>query len=786
MRRSSNCLSTALLTSTALTLIGVPLAPASAQERITAIEEITVTATRREETIYKTPINITALAAANMENLRLSNMSDVARFVPGLTLVDQGARGSSQLIVRGLSVANLQASEFLSNTNGETVGTYLGEIPYYLDLRLADIDRIEVLLGPQGTLYGAGTLGGAVRYIPNKPDTTAAGAQVQFKTYDLAHSSGVGFDGSAIINLPLVPDKLALRATASYVDDPGFIDYVYVINTPGVSNPQPDFTDPADVAANVTRKKDADEYRIFSGRVAVLGQFTDDLEATASIYFQDTRAGGRTVTSRAAMGTGPYDSALRFLEPSHRDNILGALELHWDLGFAKLTSATGYADYSEDGQRDQTDLLLNFEYGYEQFPAFAAFTREIVDEDRFNQELRLVSNNEGPFSWIVGGFYNYFKQHATSEEFTPGFPDFAGIDRPDNLEYFQITDQKKEEKAAFGELGYKITDWWQVTVGGRYYHYTDDLAVGFDLPLLSGDSTAINPTIQANKIKDDGFLYKVNTSFNITPEILLYGTVSEGFRLGGVNAVPPCLTPLPPGQNVCALPNEILIKPDQTLNKEIGIKGTALDGRVAFSLAVFHINWKDIQTEGRSVNGGVPITVNGGKAVSKGVEFGAQAKVTEEFSAAVTYSYTDAYLTTLAPGLVDGVDALPGDRTAGSPKHQLSLSLDYTRDLGNGYELGANYNVTYQSNVFTHVGLRSFGEALPGYDLHGASVSLATDVWKISLYADNLFDQFAVSSVRRDRSFIRSVNGFALRSFYEDVIRPRTVGVELKYLFGTL
>jgi len=783
MRQTSSYLSKILLASTALTLIHA--APSrAADDSSMAIDEIIVTASKREETVFKTPINISALASETIEKQRLSNISDLARFVPGLTLVDQGSRGASQLIVRGLSVSTLASSEALNNTNGQTVGTYIGEVPYYLDMRLEDIERVEVLMGPQGTLYGAGTLGGAVRYIPKKPDLNVVSAEVSAKTFTLAHSSGIGFDGYGVVNVPIVQEKLAVRAVAGYYLDPGFIDYDFLVRVPGVSNPQPDFTDPAAVAANLTSKKDANDEKTFSSRVSVLGQISDNLDATLSWFYQDTKAGGRQITHRASFGTGPYVSASRYLEPNRRQNSLVTLEVNWDFEWAKLTSATGYADYNERGQRDQTDLLLNFEYGYELFPAFAAFTREIADEDRINQELRLVSNHEGPFNYILGGFFNHFKNDATSEEFVPGFPQFAGINRPDNLEYLEVTNQKLNEKAVFGEVTYKIFDWWQITGGGRYYGYKDTSSVGFDLPLLSGDPTAINPTFQTNTVKDSGFLYKVNTSFNVTPDILLYGTLSEGYRLGGVNAVPPCLNPLPPGQNVCALPNEVLIKPDQTFNKEVGVKGSALGGRTTFSLALFHINWKDIQTQGRTVNGSAPITVNGGKAVSKGIEFSNQFRLTEELTTSVTYSYTDAYLTTDAPGLVNGVDAFAGDRVSGSPKHQFSFVLDYVRDMGNGYQFDANYAVTYQSNVFSRVGLRNGGEALPGYDLHSLSIGLSKDAWKVSLYADNLFDQFAVSSVRTERSFIRSVSGVPLRSFYEDIIRPRVIGLQLKYAFG--
>ncbi|MBY0511062.1 MAG: TonB-dependent receptor, partial [Rhodospirillaceae bacterium] len=701
------------------------------------------------------------------------------------TLVDQGSRGASQRKVRGLSVTSQKSAEILNNTNGETVATYIGEVPYYLDIRLEDIERVEVLLGPQGTLYGAGTLGGAVRYIPKKPSLDGVTAEINVKTFDVAHSSGVGFDGFGVVNIPL-SSTIAIRGLFGYYNDPGFVDYNYLVRTPGVSNPQPNLNDPAAVAANLTSKKDVNDERTVVGRFGVYGQVADNIDATLTWFYQNTKTNGRQITARAALGAGNYVGGSRFLEPNDRENHLVTLELNWDFEWAKLTSATGYATFNERGQRDQTDLLLNFEYGYEAFPSFVAFTREISDERRINQELRLVTNFEGPLNGIIGGFYNHFKLDATSEEFVPGFPAFAGINRPDALEYFQLTTQKLSEKAAFGELTYKIFDWWQVTGGGRYYSYTDNSSTGFDLPLLSGDPTAINPNIQANRITESGFLYKVNTSVNITPEVLIYGTLSEGYRLGGVNPIPPCLTPLPPGQNTCALPNEQLIKPDKTSNKEVGIKGSLFDNRMTFSTAFFYINWTDIQTQSRTVNGGLPITVNGGRAVSKGVEASTSAKLTEELGASVTYSYTDAYLTTLAPGVVgNGVDGLPGDRVAGSPKHQFSLTLDYTRDIGNGYEFGANYGLTYQSNVLSKVGLRDSGEALPGYDLHSASISLSKDAWKVSLYADNIFDQFYVNSVTRDRTFIRDVNGFRLRNFREDIGRPRVIGVSASYKFGS-
>ncbi|MEQ8507693.1 MAG: TonB-dependent receptor [Rhodospirillaceae bacterium] len=784
MRRSYKLLSTALLTTTAMT--GVTMVPSTAvqaQQSAMALEEIVVTATRRAESVQDIPINITAVAAGDIEKLRLNNVAELARWVPGLNLTDQGPRGGNQLSVRGLNTDSLNASEFLDNGNGDTVATYIGEIPLYLDLKLYDMERVEVLIGPQGTLYGAGTLGGAVRYIPNKADPSEFSGSVHVSSYDLGESGSLGFEGDIVLNVPLIEDKVAARLVVGYLDDPGFIDYDFLVQNPGVSLPQPDFTDPAAVAANLTSVEDANDEQTLSARLNLLFNVTENFEASFSYYYQDQKAGGRQITHRRALGTDEYVSAHRYLEPSDRKNQLISAELNWDLGWATLTSATGYSEYDELGQRDQSDLLIAFEYGYESFPAFAAFTREQSDEKRFNQELRLVSSNDGPFSWIVGAFYNDFEGDATSEEFTPGIPEFFGIDRPDNLEYIQRTLQNLEEKAVFGEVGYEITDAFQVTVGGRYYDYSVDDSVGFDLPLLSGDPTAININLAQNVVSDDGFLYKVNASYQINDDVLVYGTVSEGYRIGGVNAVPACPTPIPPGQNVCALPDEELIKPDQTLNKEIGIKSAFDDGRIVLNASLYHIDWDDIQVQSITQNGGVPITVNGGKAVSKGFEVSGRAVLNDNFAVTGTWAYVDAKLTEDAPGLVDSNDAFDGDRLAGTPKHSASASLDYYRTLGNDYELNFNYGMTYISNVYTKTGLRNNGQVLAGFAVHNSSLTLSKDQWELSLFADNLFDEFAVTSVRQDLSLVRDVNGVALRRYFENVIRPRVVGIEARYRF---
>jgi outer membrane receptor protein involved in Fe transport len=762
--------------------VAAPVTVIRAQDADTAatpLEVIIVTATRREASVQDVPFNIAALGPEALERQRLTNLSEFTRVVPGLYLADQGPRGSNLMTVRGLNVSSLNASEAVGNGTGGTVATYIGDIPLFVDLKMIDMERIEALLGPQGTLYGAGTLGGAIRYLPNRPDPTRTEADVGGSFYSLGHSDGLGVDAHGVLNVPLVDNRLALRAVVDYKDDPGFIDYDYLVREPGVSNPQPDFSDPADVAANLKKKNDADTEQTLSGRVALYWKIADTLDANLTYYYQNQDVGARTVNHREAFDTGKYVSAHRFLEPNERKNQLLALELGWDLGFARLTSATGSSKYNADGQRDQTDLLLDFEYGYEDFPSFVAYTHEQAEEKTFNQELRLVSQGDGPWNWIAGVFYNRFTGDTSSAEYVPGYPEFIGYP-PDTstLEYLQLNEETFKEKAVFGELGYQFTEAWQVTVGARWFEFDDDKQTLFELPLaglpLDGNR---------NKTSDDDVIFKFNTSYRFTDRIMSYLTVSEGYRQGGINSGPACENPLPPGQNVCLLPNEVLIKPDTTTNYELGLRSTWLDGALLVNASVYFIDWKDIQVDGSTVNGGAAITVNGSSAQSKGVELTSQWQLTNTLQVSARYSYNDAKLSSFAPGLVDGVDAYDGDRLAGTPEQQGNLFVNYSRPLANGLTFEADYGITAVSDVYTKVGLRSNGEVLPGYAIHSAALGLTADRWTARLYADNLFDKYAVTSVRQDPSYIRQVGQFDLRRYFQGMLRPRQVGLEFNYRF---
>lgn len=808
----------ALLASISTLAIAVTPGLAQAQSEL---DELIVTATRRDTTVQETPINIAAVGGVEIAKQGIDDLSELANFIPGVHLVDQGGRTSDRIIVRGLNVDTLSQTDVLGNNAGGTVSTYLGEIPIYIDLKLNDMERVEFLLGPQGTLYGAGTMGGAIRYIPRRPQFGEATFEVRGDAYNYSKADGASTDLGVTFNFPL-GETLAIRGSFDRLSDTGYVDYDYVVKRPGISNPN--IITPGAPGYDLRQVKDANDEDTVSGRLALRWRPNEIFDANLTYYYQDQEAGARTISShRGQIPVDRYVSTLRYLEPNDRENHLLAAEFTADLGFAELTSATGYAKYKETGQRDQTNLLITLEYSYEAFPSFSAYTLEEQEDETITQEIRLVSKGEGPLTWLVGGFYNKLDSKGSSKEFTPGFDLYAintwgtgGAPRPDSLEYFASGTQKLTEKAAFGEISYQFTDAWQVTVGGRYYSYDLKTMDATDLPLLftsiAPDGRGPNDVVldfQPDGQKDDGFLYKFNTSYKFTDDVLAYATVSQGYRIGGGNGIAPCPEPLGNFQNVCALPDEIASFPDKTINYELGAKTQWLDGRLTLNGAAYYIDWKDPQLLSATVNGSGTITKNGKGAEAMGVELSFSAVVTDNLTVRGSYAYTKAELTDDAPSLVSTIadpslplppggspfgtvllDGEAGDRLPGSPEHQASLIVDYERPLDSGLTFNAHYGARAITDVFTRVGNRGGAITLAGYSVHNVSIGLSKDdEWTVTLYADNVFDKFAETGASGNPRYNQNAvdeNGdpVYLRSYYTNPISPRKVGVRFTKRWG--
>lgn len=779
---------------------------ALAQEEVAAknksFEVIEVTATRRSGSVQNAPLNITALDADIMKDQNISELADVARWVPGLTITDQGGRSGSPIIVRGLNTNSSGPS-----SDGGTVSTYINEIPVSVDMRLVDIERVEVLIGPQGTLYGAGTLGGAIRYMLKQPELDFTSLEVYGDLFQTKESDSLGGEGGFIFNLPIIEDKLAVRASLNVYEDPGFIDYGYVVREPGVSLPDPDWSDSSAVNNNLKNVKDANGETTTTGRISVRFKPNESFEGTLNYFYQNQDSEGRSIVHYNSLNPnnglsdviGKYESAYRFEEPREKKDQLLSLELKADLGFAELVSATGISSFDADGQRDQTDLLIRLDYGYEEFPSFSTFTREIDEEDTFTQEIRLVSQGDSDFNWIVGGFYNKTETEASSREFTPGFDQFA-IDnfggeqlRPDSLEYLELTKSTVTESALFGEVGYQVTDKLDITIGARFYEYDAESQAAFDFPLANTlyggvDPDKITVAYEKDDAGDNGNLFKFNAKYQFTDSVMGYVTVSEGFRIGGSNGLVSCPDPIVEDQQTgCGKPDELLHEADTTTNYELGFKSTWFRSQLHFNAALFNVDWDDAQITGATDIGQLTYLSNAGSANAKGIEISTRAILSDSFSVYATYAYTKAELTSDAPFLfnADGTDgAEDGDRLPGSPENQFSMGVNYQTDVFNDKTLDINYGLTAQSDVLSRVGLRDNGETLPGYSLSNISAKLTADAWSTTLYVDNLFNKYAVTSVRRSDADITSANGADIQRNYGHYInRPLTVGVKFNYKF---
>jgi iron complex outermembrane receptor protein len=809
--------STAVMAFSALQLLPQALAqtgPASEEDQ--ARDVVVVTASRREENVQDTPLNIAAVGSAQIEEQGFTDIADVLAYVPGINVVDRGGRQGNPIIVRGLNADPIGPGDG-NNDGGGTVATYLGEIPIFVDLKLNDMQRVEVLLGPQGTLYGAGTLGGAIRYIPNRPSFAGDTLSLRTEAYQYSESPGLSTDSGFTFNKTFT-DNFAIRGSFDILNDTGFVDQPFVVLRPGISEPDPDFNDPSAVAANLKRVEDVDSEDVVSGRLAARWQPLAWLDGTLTYYYQDADIGGRRISSARGVlpGIGEYENTKRFLEPNRLKNELLALEVSADLGFAELTSATGFSKYSEDGQRDQTDLLISLEYSYEAFPTFAAYTREQGEEERFNEELRLVSTGEGPLSWIVGAFYNELDLVGYSAEYTPGYAAFAGFNRPDDLEYFSQARSNLVEQALYGEVAYDITDSLTLTVGARAYEYELKEFTTVDFPLFDPGFVApgldeigdqdFDPTLGQ---KDDGVLGKVNLAWAVNPDLLVYGTVSQGYRIGNSNGLGECgpfdpnanqgACALAPGQQFGPNPGDISVRDerqftaDKTNNYEIGAKSTWLGGDLILNGAIYFIEWVDPQVASATVNASIPITVNAEGAESQGFELSGNWQVTDQFSMRGSYSFTQSELTAPVPDLVRTIttpgfgtafeDGQSGDRLPGSPENQFSMFATYEQPLEEG-KLLWNLGYAWQDDVLSRAGGRGDSLTLDAFGIANASLVYDAGTWKGALFANNLFNEYAETGVTSTSLSNQIVNGASVRSYYTNIAPPRAIGVRFSWDIG--
>ena len=760
----------------------------TADDQTVELQTITVTAQGREEDILAVPYNISAVSGQAIEDAGILDTAELMRSIPGVAVVDRGARNSSVVSgirIRGLNVDSSALGDYAVAASA-TVATYIDKTPLLANFLLSDIERVEVLRGPQGTLYGSGALGGAVRYILRQPEPGLFEGRVSGGVSSVDGSGSLGKTGSLMLNLPL-GDTAALRVNGTVNDFPGATDYreVYVLGSDGIP------VAPDGVLASTAefeRADDADFVEQNYGRVALRWQPNDRFDLTATYMAQADRFGGRRGTSLGLDGYGqPYGdlevgSVQR--EPSARHVNLASLEASVDLGFATLTSSSARYDHVGDitsentGFYAQNGWLAAFYYNYPR--PMASAVRSYGDE-AFTQELRLISNDDdNAFDYVIGAYYQDQERLATQDSYLRGFkqwwdaayPAFADAVISDQ-DYLYRQQEQFQETAVYGELTWHATDTLHLTAGVRHFRDETDTQVQQTTGLWSSFNESSS---SEGTEKDSRTLYKVNLSWQFRPDNQLYATVSEGYRRGGTNGTPTT-------GYFAEDPAWATYSADTVRNYEIGLKGAL--ARMTYNVDVFYVDWQDPQVNTATTNWGFFAVQNAEEASTRGVEMELAGSAANGFQYSLGYTYTDAQLDADAVS-ADGafVYGTEGMRLPGAPEHRANVSGSYSFPLGSAL-LTLRGDAYYQSETENALSLSPrFAYTMPGFSIINLSATYGIGDWDATLWLKNVTNEEGVTGVYTPEYMGTSpAQNYFGNGSKALVTLPRTVGVTLSYRF---
>ena len=785
------------------------------------LEEVVVTANRREQNVLDVPYNISAISGQALQSAEITSLTDIARLVPGINVPDLGPRASSSnsnIIIRGLNANDPGSSAYLPWESVPLVATYVDEVPMFVNLTLSDIQRVEVLRGPQGTLYGSGAVAGTIRIIHNQPDPSKFDAELTVDAADTSHAANGTYTADGLLNIPL-SENAALRVNANYKETSGFINAsnAVVFTAQG----QPVLADPSNPLTSGFRTqslRDIDAALSTYFRASLLWHVIPGIDATFAYQRQDDHS---NAFSRQTQGQ-PYEDGVYIpLAPDHRVVDLGSATLSADVGFATITSSTSFAKNHDQSGYDESPFLLNYDalsplyYGSYPRPTTEFFVNST--DKSLVEELRLVSKEEGPIDYVVGGFFRHEWNDLFQYETVPGFAawsqlpgsanavnqvlgtnyanfgdyivDYNGGTRPSALSptdtnYTYLRESSFKDRALYGELTWHVTSQWQITGGARVFwqdvseNLYQTIPYGgpyfSTLPLPAKLTDALGSTRAGGDQQFHNHLFKLNSGYALTPTLRLYATYSEGFRHGGANAnaIGTCA--------FCDSPNTSYFQPDTVKNYEVGFKGTA-GNWLRFSTAVYRMHWNDIQIQLFDATDSAYVA-NGGTAVSQGVEAELEGQFGHGWSATLGYGYTDAKVTGNFAITDRGetlLSAQNGDRLPYVPEQTLTAGIGYARNLSSELALDIHADASYRSDVTTQINSTASGyQTLGGFTTVAASAGLQiAGHWHARLYATNLTNQAGVSAagpVLRNADFYPNY-----REQY--VMRPRTVGVSLSY-----
>jgi iron complex outermembrane recepter protein len=736
-------------------ILFLPLLPAfgvAEEASPDALQEIVVTATKRPTNLLDTPISMTVLTADTLKAVNADAFGDVTRLIPGLTAIDSGP-GQKRYALRGLQSA------------GEPeVALYYDEIPIrglpgnsldtgddQPDFKLWDVDRIEVLRGPQGTLYGDGSLGGAIRIISKHPDPDHFEAASQV-TGGFTDGGGPSWRLNEMVNLPIFDNRAAIRLTGYFDREGGWITEPYTLGT------------------NVAQFTGSglNWEHTWGGRGSVEFRVTDLWTVTAIAYYQDLQTGNTNETypayatpddryvSKAFIRT-PWDDQSRMF------NVISTLQLGW-------------ADFVVTGSYQKRTAVLNLGVTRTNLSLFgctlatwdnSCFGPPIVPADSVahesvsatSGEARLVSRGDGPLQWALGSFI----QNATTKRdgivATTNSSGFIAYDpltgAPDELVFARNNEDAFDQHAVFGEGTYEILHGLKATVGLRWFDsYRSDQQVIVQ-QFKPGLPTGPEP-FQA--FSENALYKKFEVSYSIAAQALIYVDASQGFRSGGPNYPGGFATTAPP------------YGPDSVWDYELGWKAAFDDRRITWTGAVFRIEWSDIQQL-------VPTTlfsyiVNAGAARSDGFETEVEADIWHGIKVNAGATFNNAHLVGPQPlSASPSAQLSSGDRLAGVPEWTTNMALSYERSLSAAFTLNTRADFTYQSSRPSVVAPESLAYfVIPGGSLVNFHLSVAkARGWEAGLHLENAFNRYVPLSGKALDGNAQSITA----------ARPRTLSLSL-------
>ena len=767
---------------------GQGLTPALAQTANSdALQEVEVTATKLNVVnVMDVPASIQAISSGALERDMASGIMSIAGEVPGLSIQDLGP-GDKKYVIRGIN-----------STGDSTTGVYYGEAVitqgnsddgggFEPDIRLYDMDRIEVLRGPQGTLYGASSMSGTIRFIPKAPLMDQVEGYVTGEYSETQHADGDNYNVNGMVNLPIVNDVLSLRVVGWKLYDGGYVNQIRVgvgvtatvqPSTPGGPAGPTLSPVPLGFLPGINWDDVGGERAIL--RWTPMSNLTVDLSYTAQT--EDSGGSSRwTPPGVEAFNGGPIPPTFGcdlcntdVTQSPWSDNlkVFGATAT-WKTAAGVLTATDNQFDRRTTFSFDSTPILVSFDV------PVPAETFEPRDLQVNSSELRYASTLDSPVNFVTGAYRESSTQNLAVQVITTnalGLPTgpFSTSNSQDALTYpgvgdtfFGRTDHRTNTQwAGFGEATWKITDNWTAVGGIRYF--TESLngvqvqthPFGGFPPNTPTLVPLYDPSETFNKVT-----WKGNLSYKFSDSLLAYGTVSTGFRSGGLNAVSEPFEPIPAAY-----------KPDSLTNYELGIKGRLFEGLFDYQLDGYLIHWNDMQVQQTTPDGAFVYQGNAGTAEVKGVEFDLTARPMQYLTTTLIGSWQDAYLTagaTAAQYALNPTLGLTGDKIPNVPDFQGSLNIDYTRPLVNSWEVSLGTIVTYRGSIDSYFSSNAFNVPLSSYTLWDLRAGLINGPWTVMAFARNVTNERAqVSAINS------SQDPHALLT-----VQPRTIGLQVTRKF---